>query len=96
MIYITELKKYNLSVETRLIFELAERAQNVGLHFFAPASALASAINTSETTVRRTLNDFKQQGLIKINSEIWLNPDVFAGGGLGYSKLYSKQENKKT
>ena len=95
MIFFNELKKYNLSVETRLIFALAERAQEHGLHFFVSSNVLARDVATSETTVRRVLNDFKAQGLIKINSEIWLNPNVFDGGGIFYPKLYNKQINKK-
>lgn len=96
MIFYNELKKYKLSVETRLIFALEEKAQELGLHFFVPALTLARDVGSSETTVRRILNDFKDQGLIKINSEIWLNPDVFDGGGIFYPKLYAKQENKRT
>ena len=96
MIFFEELKNYNLSVETRLIFALDNIAQEQGLHFFVPASTLARDVCTSETTVRRVLNDFKAQGLIKINSEIWLNPDVFDGGGWGYAKIYAKQINKRT
>ena len=96
MIFFKELKKYKLSVETRLIFALEEKAQELGLHFFVPANTLASDVGSSETTVRRTLNDFKDQGLLKINEEIWLNPDVFSGGGWGYPRLYAKQKNKRT
>ena len=95
MIYIEELKNFKLSVETRLIFALDERAQTFGLHFFVPASTLARDVQSSETTVRRTLNDFKDQGLLKINEEIWLNPDVFSGGNRSYERAYQKQENKR-
>lgn len=95
MIFYEELKKYKLSVETRLIFALDERAQEHGLHFYVASEVLARDVGTSETTVRRLLNDFKEQGLVKINGEIWLNPDVFDGGGFGYEKLYAKQTNKR-
>ena len=95
MLYLTELKKYKLPLETRILLALAEHAQEFGLHFVWLAQDLAVEVHSNEIGVRRVLNDFKLQGLVKINNEIWLNPDVFAGGNRPYEKAYKKQINKR-
>ena len=94
MIDLRTLKIKELGAELGLIAALDKRARTVGLHFRAPSAVLASEIGVSESTIRRTLNDFKLHGILKINSEIWLNPEVF-GGGLIAKKRYRNEKNYK-
>lgn len=92
MITLQTLTKTELGAELGVLNALEEQKRREGHHFYVNAKIIARAINVSDSTVRRTLKRFVELNIIKINSEIWLNPRVF-GGNYFKCRLYDKQVN---